>query len=194
MPLILKNITKSFDNKLIFEKFSYEFSDSGIYAIVGDSGTGKTTLLRMIAGLDESYEGEISGGGIQNVSYAFQEHRLFPNLSAIENVIIPNGDSKDPSLYSEAADSLNTLGISTDDFSLLPHELSGGMRQRVALARAFLRKKPVLLLDEPTKELDENIRFSLYKMIEKESESRLVIIVSHQNDDLIHLNATEIQI
>lgn len=194
MPLILKNVTKSFDNKLIFEKFSYEFSDSGIYAIVGDSGTGKTTLLRMIAGLDESYEGEISGGGIQNVSYAFQEHRLFPNLSAIENVIIPNGDSKDLSLYSEAADSLNTLGISTDDFSLLPHELSGGMRQRVALARAFLRKKPVLLLDEPTKELDENIRFSLYKMIEKESESRLVIIVSHQNDDLIHLNATEIQI
>lgn len=194
MKLTLKNINKSFDNKLIFDDFSYTFSDRGIYAIVGDSGTGKTTLLRMIAGLDKSYDGEISGGGIQNVSYAFQEHRLFPNLTAIENVIIPNGDCNDPSLYDEAKDVLNTLGISNDDFSLLPNELSGGMKQRVALARAFLRKKPILLLDEPTKELDENIRLSLYKLIEKESNIRLVIIVSHHNEDLIHLKATEIEI
>lgn len=194
MQLKLKKVKKSFDKKLIFDDFSYTFSESGIYAIVGDSGTGKTTLLRMIAGLDKLYDGEISGGGIQNVSYAFQEHRLFPNLTAIENVIIPNGDKNDPSLYEEAKEILNTLGISNNDLSLLPHELSGGMKQRVALARAFLRNKPILLLDEPTKELDESIRSALYQLIKKESESRLVIIVSHQSEDLVHLKATEIKI
>ena len=80
MSLTLNDISKSYENKVIFKNFSYTFSDTGIYAVVGDSGVGKTTLLRIIAGLDTAYEGEILGGGVENVSFAFQEYRLFPNL------------------------------------------------------------------------------------------------------------------
>lgn len=194
MPLQLKKIRKRFDDKIIFQDFSYTFSEAGVYAIIGDSGVGKTTLLRMIAGIDNSYGGEILGGGVQNVSFAFQEYRLFSNLTALENAVIANGDMKNESLVNEAKEVLFALGFSEKDLSLLPSELSGGMKQRVALTRAFLRKKPILLLDEPTKELDETIREALYKLIIKEAEKRLVIIVSHHIEDILRLKAVEIKI
>ena len=194
MGLILKNLKKSFEEKVIFDGFSSIFAEAGVFAIVGDSGVGKTTLLRMIAGLDNEYEGEISGGGIQNVSYAFQEHRLFPQLTALENAVLANGELKDSTLREEAKAKLLKLGFSENDLSLLPSELSGGMKQRVALVRAFLRKKPVLLLDEPTKELDENIRNALYELILEEAKERLVIIVSHHSEDFSNLKAIEIKI
>ena len=194
MGLILKNLAKSFENKIIFNGFSYNFDSVGIYAIVGDSGVGKTTLLRMIAGLDENYRGEILGGGIANVSYAFQEHRLFPELCALENAVIANGDMKDDSLVKNAKELLFTLGFAEKDLSLLPNELSGGMKQRVSLVRAFLRKKPILLLDEPTKELDVGIINSLYKLIKTEAERRAVIIVSHHSEDIENLGAVQIKI
>ena len=83
MSLKIKNLSKSFGRKAIFDNFSFDFCDTGVYIISGERGKGKTTLLRIIAGLDKSYSGEIKGGGIENVSFAFQEYRLFPNLSAI---------------------------------------------------------------------------------------------------------------
>ena len=194
MQLILKNLTKSFDNKSILENFSYEFPDIGIFALLGESGSGKTTLLRMIAGLDSSYDGEIQGGGIKNVSFAFQEYRLFPELTALENAVIANGDKEDTNLSSKAKKILLTLGFTEDDLELLPRELSGGMKQRVSITRAFLKNTPILLLDEPTKELDENIRRTLYEMIRAEAKKRLVIIVSHQSEDLEELKAIKIKI
>ena len=194
MSLRISNLKKRFADKVIFDDFSYEFSSNGIYALTGESGVGKTTLLRMIAGLDKDYRGEILGGGIENVSFAFQEHRLFPELSALENAVIANGNMKNDSLVNEAKEILFSLGFIEHDFSLLPSELSGGMKQRVALARAFLRKTPILLLDEPTKELDETIRESLYNLILKESKIRLILIVSHHAEDLVRLNAVEIKI
>ena len=194
MQLTLINVTKSFDNKAILENFSYDFSGTGIFALLGESGSGKTTLLRMIAGLDSDYNGEIQGGGIKNVSFAFQEYRLFPELTALENAVIANGDKDDAELSAKARKMLLTLGFDEADLKLFPRELSGGMKQRVSLTRAFLRNTPILLLDEPTKELDENIRKTLYEIIRAESEKRLVIIVSHQSEDLEELGAVKIEI
>ena len=192
--LILRDLSFSYGAESVLTHFSAEFTPGRPYAIVGRSGIGKTTLLRMIAGLDKDYRGEILGGGIENVSFAFQEHRLFPELSALENAVIANGNMKNDSLVNEAKEILFSLGFIEHDFSLLPSELSGGMKQRVALARAFLRKTPILLLDEPTKELDETIRESLYNLILKESKIRLILIVSHHAEDLVRLNAVEIKI
>ncbi len=184
MSLILNNISKSFEEKKVIDNLSIEFSNIGIYALVGKSGIGKTTLLRIIAGLEKDYCGEALGGGIGRVSFAFQEHRLFPHLTAIENVIFAISDGKDKAVFEKAQNMLLRLGLSKSDHLLMPSELSGGMKQRISLARAFLKKSDILLLDEPTKELDlENARL-VRKIIEEEAKSRLVILATHSQSDL----------
>ncbi|MBO7196922.1 MAG: ATP-binding cassette domain-containing protein [Clostridia bacterium] len=186
ISLSIKNLTKRFDEKTVITGLSYDFPDKGLYAIVGESGIGKTTLLRIIAGLDADHEGEVVGGGIGQVSFAFQEHRLFPTISALENVIFAISDKKTEAVTKNAMSLLRSLGIGKDDFSLKPDELSGGMKQRVSLARAILKDAPILLLDEPTKELDAGNCEAVLRLIAKEAERRLVIMVSH---DLTQINS-----
>lgn len=194
MSLELRNVTKSFGDKKIFNNFSYTFSDTGLYAIVGDSGIGKTTLLRLISGLDTKFQGEILGGGINNTSFLFQEYRLFTHLTALENAVIPNGKMTDKALLLRAKDLFRKLDFSTVDLSLLPTELSGGMKQRVAVVRALLKPTKILLLDEPTKELDSGILNTLYNIITEESKKRLVLMVTHREDDVEHLNPILVKI
>lgn len=180
MSLIIQNLTKCFDKKKLFSDFSYEFKDKGLYLLRGDSGAGKTTLLRMISGLDKNFSGSIIGGGASNVSFAFQEYRLFPSLNAIENVMIASKVESQTDLDC-AKLLLKKLGLSEEDTLLYPSELSGGMKQRVSLARAFLKSAPILILDEPTKELDEALVHSLYNIIKNEAQERLVLLSTHDN-------------
>ena len=190
--LEIKNLSKSFDGKTLFGNFNLSFKDKGVYAIVGESGIGKTTLLRMIAGLDNDYTGEIVGGGTKKVSFAFQEYRLFPWLSAIDNVVFAISDRKDEAVRKKAYDMLLTLGFSESDMNLTPSGLSGGMKQRVSIARAMLFDRPILLLDEPTKELDPVNSDIVRSLILEESKRRLVILVTHRQEDVSLLNAEEI--
>ena len=193
MSLRIKNLCKRFGKKNIFNSLSLEFLDKGLYVIRGNSGIGKTTLLRMIAGLDRDFSGEIVGGGIANVSFAFQEYRLFSNLNVLENVLVAS-KSKSESDISEAKLLLLSLGFTEADLGLYPGELSGGMKQRVSLCRAFLKKAPILLLDEPTKELDRALCEKIYKIILDISRERLVILVTHNEVDLQALGGHEIKI
>ena len=186
MALKIENLRKSFGDKVIFTSFSYEFPENGLFVLNGISGKGKTTLLRIIAGLDTDYEGAMTGGGIENTSFAFQEYRLFPTLSALENVVVPNGNIKDEKLKKQGAEFLSLLGFSIEEMKLKPASLSGGMKQRVSIARALMRKKPILLLDEPSKELDDALRQILYKIIYNEANERLVILVTHNKEELIN--------
>ena len=183
MSLEIKNLTKRFGKKTIISEFSYHFSEKGLYILRGKSGIGKTTLLRIIAGLDKDYSGEIIEGGIGRISFAFQEYRLFPQLSALENVMIASKDDSDAN-KNIAMDLLSRLGFSFEEMSLLPSELSGGMKQRVSLARAFMKNAPVILLDEPTKELDAILCRQVCEMIKKIAEDKLVILVTHRDDDI----------
>ena len=194
MSLIIKNLTKMFDDKTIIDNLSYEFPDHGVVAITGESGIGKTTLLRIISGLEKSYDGEVLGGGFSNVSFAFQEYRLFSNLSALDNIIFAISDTKNEAVVKKANEMLLSLGLKENDFDLFPDELSGGMKQRVSLARAFLKDAPILLLDEPTKELDKENITLLTGVIQKISEVRLVVIVTHSLEDIECLSPTILQI
>ena len=193
MSLTVKNLSKSFGKKTIFSDFSYSFEDNGVYILRGESGIGKTTLLRIIAGLDNNYRGDVIGGGIGRISFAFQDYRLFPELSALENVIIgtPNDGEE---IKKEAVELLSYLGFSSSDMELLPSELSGGMKQRVSLARAFLKKAPLLLLDEPTKELDALLCERVCEVIKKIAEDKLVVLVTHKEEDALLLGGTQINL
>ena len=175
MKLELINVSRRFADKVILNNFSFSFEESGLYIVTGESGIGKTTLLRIIAGLDTDYQGEVLNGGISNSSFMFQEYRLFPTLNATKNAAIA---SKSASV-TKASEILLMLGFAEGDLKKKPHELSGGMKQRVAFARALLKDSPILILDEPTKELDEGTVNTMLSMIDEEAKKRLVIIVTH---------------
>ena len=186
----LTEVTKSFGKNVLFRNFSYTFQKNGIYAIVGNSGKGKTTLLRIIAGLDKRYSGELSVCG--SISFMFQEHRLFPTLSALDNILDISFDARTEENEAVSKELLLKLNFKEDELSKFPSELSGGMRQRISFARAILRQSDILILDEPTKELDSELRERIIEIIKSEAERRLIIVVSHSKEDLSELSATQI--
>lgn len=177
MGILITNLTKSFKGNIIFNGFSCELPDTGVVRISGPSGAGKTTFLRIIAGLDRDYGGSVVGA--DDISFAFQEYRLFPWLSAIDNVLIASFESATEQNKDLAISMLSRLGIDEKAMLLKPSKLSGGMKQRISLARAFLRKSKVLILDEPTKELDPALVSIVADLIEESGKERLVLLVSH---------------
>ena len=177
MSLQLKSLSKAFGDRSVLSGLSYEFEKTGLYFVVGESGVGKTTLLRIIAGLDSDYSGEVENGGITACSFMFQEYRLFPALSALKNAAISDKSGS----TQKAAELLLRLGFKEDDLKKRPSELSGGMKQRVAFARAVLKDCPVLILDEPTKELDADTVRVMLEVINEQAQRRLVIAVTHDD-------------
>ena len=178
MTLEITNLSKKYADEYVLRDFSYKFNEKGVYIIVGKSGSGKTTLMRLIAGLDKKFEGEIIGGGIGNTSVSFQEYRLFDTLSALENVHLEKSEDRD-----EAERLLSDLGFTDEDCKKSPSELSGGMKQRVSIARAIFKKSPILCLDEPTKEIGKENVGRLIELIKAVAEKRLVIIITHNEED-----------
>ncbi len=180
----LCNLSFSYGKQEVFSDLSYTFGQ-GIYALTGSSGCGKTTLLRLMAGLLRPSGGRILGGGIGNTSVAFQDFRLFPALTALENAAITSTKEKAEAM-------LSFLGFSKEDMEKFPSELSGGMQERVSLVRALLAEKPLLLLDEPTNALDSGVKEILYPLIKDAGKNATVILVTHDKADIVALGAIEI--
>ncbi len=177
LKLDIKN--KSFGRKQILKDFKYDFESPGLYILSGASGVGKTTLFRLISGLDREFDGTIEGGGIGKVSYHFQEYRLFEIFTAIDNIVKMFPDQRSEEIKALADSLLSRLGFTDEEKVLYPSELSGGMKQRVAFARAVLKDAPILLLDEPTKELDPALIEEICRIIEEEAKRRIVILITH---------------
>ncbi len=183
--ITVKNLHKSFDNNVVFDGFSLELPDRGFYAVSGPSGSGKTTLFRMICGLDTEYGGEINVEG--KISYVFQENRLLPQMTAYENVFTVCGD-KEKSLFL-----LKAVGLE-DAADKYPSELSGGMNRRVAIARALSYEHDILLLDEPFTALDADIRDKIISLVKELEKDRLLLIITHDPDEISALGCDEIRI
>ena len=166
----LKNITKKYGEKTVFENFSLELKDNKITVVLGESGSGKTTLLNTIAGLTD-FEGEISGA--ERVSMVFQRDRLVPHLTVKENILLVNENADVPAL-------LSGIGLNGAE-NLYPNALSAGMARRVAILRAFACPAPVLLMDEPLVNLDLSLKISLMETIKrlKAESGKTIVIVTH---------------
>lgn len=173
--MVIKDLKKSFDNKVVIDSLSILLPKRGIVALMGPSGCGKTTLLRTVAGLERADSGEITDLPA-TVSYAFQEPRLFPWLSALDNVSIACDSEK------KALEWLSLVELE-DAANKRPHELSGGMGQRVSLARALSCDSEVYILDEPFTGLDEELKSRLFSLIKEKADSALVLMVTHDRSE-----------
>ena len=193
MSIRIEGLNKSFGKKTIFNDFNCSFPDNGTYIIHGESGIGKTTLLRIIAGLDKEYTGRVVMGA-PGISMCFQEYRLLDNLTALANVTEISFKNATDSDVQYVKSLFKRLNFSDSDMYLYPSELSGGMKQRVAFIRAVARKAPVLILDEPTKEVDPENSVIMRQIIKEEAQKRLVIMVTHKTDDISDVEANIIDI
>ncbi|MCL2023711.1 MAG: ATP-binding cassette domain-containing protein [Oscillospiraceae bacterium] len=172
----LRNVCKAFGTQQILRDFSANLPEKGIVALRGQSGSGKTTLLRILAGLETHDSGEITGLENKRVSYIFQEDRLLPGVTALENVAIVSDRER-------AREWLTRFAMGAAMYKKSA-ELSGGMRRRVAAARAFAYGGEILLLDEPFTGLDNDNIAIIKQAVKNFAENGLVILVHHGEDIL----------
>ena len=205
MKISLHNISKSFGKKQVIEELSLEMEDGKFTTLLGSSGCGKTTLLRMIAGLETPDSGEIlfddkpvfsKEKGInvppekRNLSFVFQDFALWPHMTVFENVAFGLRARKDKDnlkeRVQEALDAVK-LGDLKDRY---PHELSGGQQQRVSFARAIIVKPRCILFDEPLSALDAQLRETMRLEI-KQMTSKLnmtSVFVTHDQSEAMSMS------
>jgi len=184
MRLEVRDLTFGYDSNVIFNGFSVEFKGSRLNVILGPNGVGKSTLLKLIAGIIRPHSGSIlfNGESILNGSIAYipQDNELLPWLTVYGNVELPlriagvNGDVRRMRVL-KALEATDTLHLS----SRYPKKLSGGERKRVAIARALASNTPILLLDEPTANIDPAGREIIWGILREVSRERLVITATH---------------
>ena len=189
------SLSFSYGEKTVFDGFSYAFSGPGVYLITGPSGRGKTTLLRLVAGLEKPKAGNLEVS--DPCAFAFQEYRLFPTVSALRNVTevrAPKTKEEAAKNDAEAFALLGSLGLSAEDANALPDALSGGMKQRVSLARALFSPHPIKLLDEVTKELDQTSVSLVLEQIARTAKDSLILFSTHHPEDCAHVPTTLVEL
>lgn len=193
--LEIKNITKVFDKKVILKDVSINLEKGEFLSILGASGCGKTTLLRIIMGLDRPSSGSIFKDGKEitklepgqrHMGMVFQNYALFPNMNVLENVAyaLKFNPRKVDKAKAIAEDILAKLNMQ-DQLHKYPSQLSGGQQQRVAIARTLALEPSIILFDEPMAALDVEIRLSLrkeLKRIQKDSGITMIYVTHDQEE------------
>ncbi|MDR2113088.1 MAG: sn-glycerol-3-phosphate ABC transporter ATP-binding protein UgpC [Candidatus Accumulibacter sp.] len=175
--VILKNVVKQFGSATAVDNLSIEIQDKEFAVLVGSSGCGKTTALRMIAGLETASSGDIFIDDLRvndlpprdrDIAMVFQNYALYPHMNVRENMGFGLRIRKIPEaeIASRVQEAADILGI-TELLARKPKELSGGQRQRVAVGRAIVRKPKVFLFDEPLSNLDAKLRVAMRAEISK---------------------------
>lgn len=194
MPSVsITNVALTFDNKNIFSNINLELPKGKWIALLGPSGIGKSSLLRMIAGLTpkQNSSGKIAANNHislhQQIAYMAQTDLLLPWLNVLDNATIGLKLRKENSLRkAEALSLLCEVGMG-DAMHLFPHQLSGGMRQRVALVRTLIEDKPIILMDEPFAAVDAITRYKLQNLAAELLRDKTVFFITHDPTEALRL-------
>lgn len=199
----IKDVSFSYadDGRLILKDISLNVEKGEFVCLLGQSGCGKSTFLRLLAGLEQAVEGRLSVDGelitkaSLNRGVVFQDYGLFPWMTAGENIMqaltqkFPKKDKKE--LKETTIGMLQAVGLDESIYRKYPKALSGGMKQRCAIARAFGIDPPVLLMDEPFGALDAVTRAKLQDLLlnlwSRDEEKKTVFFVTHDVDEAILL-------
>lgn len=207
MPMIqAKNLWKTYGDTVVLERLNISVNAGEFITMVGTSGCGKSTFLKMLLGMETPSSGELLLDGKtipdepdQARGIVFQQYSVFPHLTVLQNVMIAREFEHSPLLgklfgkqkrkvMDEAKALLDSVGLS-HALTRYPHELSGGMKQRLAIAQALIRKPRILLLDEPFGALDPGIRADMHQLILKlwQEHQLTVFMVTHDLSEGFYL-------
>lgn len=195
--VVLKNVTKIYDKNVVINNIDLEIKDKEFVVLVGASGCGKSTILRMIAGLEEITSGEIIIGDNRvndippkdrDIAFVFQSYALYPHMTVRENISFGLKMRKiDKKIIEQKVQEAAEILDLTEYLDRKPKQLSGGQRQRVALGRAIVRNPKVFLMDEPLSNLDAKLRVQMRSEIKKlhEKLQTTFIYVTHDQTEAL---------
>jgi putative ABC transport system ATP-binding protein len=197
----IRNLTKSFQRDsqsiVIFDGLDLEFAEGSFTALMGPSGSGKSTLLNLLAGLDKPTGGtvvvagaevsamsqtELAGWRARHVGFVFQSYNLLPVLTAFQNIELPLLLTRltKKERHDHVLAALGVVGL-TDRAEHFPRQLSGGEEQRVAIARAVVSDPTIILLDEPTGQLDAKSAAEILALLQRLNREfhKTIVMVTH---------------
>ena len=202
MSLIVENLSKNFNHQSVIRNYNLTIGENEVVALVGRSGTGKTTFLRLINNLEVADQGTIQinedflvidGAYVgkegqrnyqKRMGMVFQNYELFPNLNVLANLVeapLAQKLASKEALEKKAMDLLFSMEIA-DKKTAMPNTLSGGQAQRVAIARAMMLNPDILCFDEPTSALDEESARNIGELIQSIAQQGTgILIVTHDN-------------
>ncbi len=175
----LKNICKKYDDKIVISNLSFQFKEGLKYCFFGPSGIGKTTLFRILMGLENIDCGSIIHKKCRK-SAVFQEDRLFLNFTVVENLLAVNSDKN------FCVDIIKKMGLSGEENTLC-NNLSGGMKRRVSIARVLAFGGDEYYFDEPFKGLDENIKKDVIKTVNCITEGKTCFFITHDINEAFNI-------
>ena len=202
----VRNLWKSYDNKVVLEGINAQVEEGEFVTLVGASGCGKSTFLKLLLGTETASRGSllmdgkaVKGEPDSDRGIVFQQYSVFPHMTVLENLIAARGFAqkgitgllwgrKRKEAKEAAQTLLDKVGL-TSSSKLYPHQLSGGMRQRLAIAQALLGKPRILLLDEPFGALDPGIRKDMHELVLDlwRTEKLTVFMVTHDLQEGFYL-------
>lgn len=187
MDIKIENLTITYDNKLVFKDFNLNIKENKITCILGESGVGKTTLLKAIANTIK-YDGLIEKDN--DLSFIFQEDRLIPHISVYKNLeLVLLNSKKDKKEREKMIDNILDIVELKPNKNDFPTVLSGGMKRRISMARGFLYPAQILLMDEALSGLDPALKSRLINAFYKlyDTNKRTVVFVTHSIDEALLL-------
>lgn len=185
MSLEICNLSKSFGELEVLKEINMTLEDGKRYCLMSPSGSGKTTLFRILLGLEQPDSGEIKGSQGKRFGVVFQENRLCEAYSPLENVMM----TADRRVTRPEAERELCRLLPEESVRRPAYTLSGGMRRRIAICRALLAPWDILLMDEPFTGLDEGTRQTVISYIHERTIGKLVVLSTHQQEDVEALGA-----
>lgn len=200
--LILENISKSFDDKQILKGINMEVNKGEIVSILGQSGSGKSTILNLIAGFEEVDDGTIKykeniissqtvfiEPQLRDIGFVFQNYALFPHLSVKKNILFGVDKETKPIQAKILHEMIDLLGLEGKE-DQYPHQLSGGQQQRVAIARSIAKGSDLILFDEVFSSIDSILKLRLITQIKRILKERNItaIFVTHSPREAVMLS------
>ncbi|OWZ84835.1 ABC transporter ATP-binding protein [Natranaerobius trueperi] len=189
MAVKISRLNKSFSDLKVIDNLNLELSYGNIHCLFGPSGCGKTTLLNILAGLLDADSGQVEGCEKGKISYIFQEDRLLPWSTVKENIMfVLKSDYTKEKAQNLVEKYLNLVNL-LDFKDHYPDQLSGGMKQRVAIARAFSYQGDIILMDEPFKGLDFDLKRDLMDYIINywQRKNQTLVFVTHDIEETLYM-------